>query len=183
MNQRLISRELLPRLPSCQPGASQPCPGETGAGLRIVAWRGNYLLSRHSIYRYLQQHCVIAETHHSQLSAAREVGKITAPLSISFSRSEDQDCVLFSSCHCTNTDITKPRCAITCSPQCDGCGVECAILGPLVAGGCTCLQFPEPRGVSRPWWVQSANIALLRLPGNRWTDFTWYTTILCCLCK
>ena len=134
MNQRLISRELLPRLPSCQPGASQPCPGETGAGLRIVAWRGNYLLSRHSIYRYLQQHCVIAETHHSQLSAAREVGKITAPLSISFSRSEDQDCVLFSSCHCTNTDITKPRCAITCSPQCDGCGVECAILGPLVAG-------------------------------------------------
>ena len=50
LNQRLISRELLPRLPSCQPGASQPCPGETGAGLRIVAWRGNYLLSRHSIY-------------------------------------------------------------------------------------------------------------------------------------
>ena len=75
LNQRLISRELLPRLPSCQPGASQPCPGETGAGLRIVAWRGNYLLSRHSIYRYLQQHCVIAETHHSQLSTAREVGK------------------------------------------------------------------------------------------------------------
>ena len=50
LNQRLISRELLPRLPSCQP-RRQPALVKL---LACVSWRGNYLLSRHSIYRYLQ---------------------------------------------------------------------------------------------------------------------------------
>ena len=75
--------------------------------------------------------------------------KITKPLSISFSRSEFQIkivfCVLFSSTQtsqsCGVPPLSVPPSAIF---------VECAILGPLVAGGCTCLKFPEPPGVSRP---------------------------------
>ena len=122
LNQRLISRELLPRLPSCQP-RRQPALVKL---LACVSWRGNYLLSRHSIYsiyRYLQQHCVMAETHHSQLSAAREVGKNYQTLVNKFFslRISNQDCVL---CFVFfNTDITKLWCAITCFPQCDICGV------------------------------------------------------------
>ena len=98
LNQRLISRELLPRLPSCQP-RRQPALVKL---LACVSWRGNYLLSRHSIYsiysiyRYLQQHCVMAETHHSQLSAAREVGKNYQTLVNKFFSLwiSNQDCVL-----------------------------------------------------------------------------------------
>ena len=57
--------------------------------------------------------------------------------------------------------------------------VECAILGPLVAGRELHLsQVPRtsrclPSIVGR---VASANIAPLRLPWHRWTDFTRYTS-------
>ena len=144
-----LMHELLPRLPSCQP-RRQPALVKL---LACVSWRGNYLLSRHSIYsiysiyRYLQQHCVMAETHHSQLSAAREVGKNYQTLVNKFFslRISNQDCVL-----CFVFFMSSQSCGVPLPVPPSAIFVECAILGPLVAGGCTCLKFPEPPGVSRP---------------------------------
>ena len=155
LNQRLISRELLPRLPSCQPRRQPALPWWNCSlayrGVATIYYLGIVSIDIYSIYRYLQQHCVMAETHHSQLSAAREVGKNYQTLVNKFFslRISNQDCVL---CFVFfNTDITKLWCAITCFPQCDICGV-CYIgsTGCWSGQGCTCLKFPEPPGVSRP---------------------------------
>ena len=84
-------------------------------------------------------------------------------------RISNQDCVL---CFVFfNTDITKLWCAITCSPQCDICGV--CYIGSTGCWGLHLSQVPRTSRClpSIVGTVASANIALLRLPWHRWTDF------------
>ena len=151
LNQRLISRELLPRLPSCQPRRQPALPWWNCSlayrGVATIYYLGIVSIDIYSIYRYLQQHCVMAETHHSQLSAAREVGKNYQTLVNKFFSLwiSNQDCVL-----CLVFFMSSQSCGVPLPVSPSAIFVECAILGPLVAGGCTCLKFPEPRGVSRP---------------------------------
>ena len=146
--------------------------------MATIYYLGIVSIDIYSIYRYLQQHCVMAETHHSQLSAAREVGKNYQTLVNKFFslRISNQDCVLFSSYHCSNTDITKLWCTITCSPQCDICGV--CYIGSTGCWGLHLSQVPRTSRClpSIVGSVASANIALLRGPWHRWTDFTRYTS-------
>ena len=151
---------------AASPGASQPWWNCSLAyrGVATIYYLGIVSIDIYSIYRYLQQHCVMAETHHSQLSAAREVGKNYQTLVNKFFslRISNQDCVL---CFVFfNTDITKLWCAITCFPQCDICGV--CYIGSTGCWGLHLSQVPRtsrclPSIVGR---VASANIALLRLP-------------------
>ena len=84
---------------AASPGASQPWWNWCSLAYRGVAtiyYLGIVSIDIYSIYRYLQQHCVMAETHHSQLSAAREVGKNYQTLVNKFFSLwiSNQDCVL-----------------------------------------------------------------------------------------
>ena len=147
---------------AASPGASQPWWNCSLAyrGVATIYYLGIVSIDIYSIYRYLQQHCVMAETHHSQLSAAREVGKNYQTLVNKFF-------LLWRSRLCFVFFMSSQSCGVPLPVSPSAIFVECAILGPLVAcRGLHLSQVPRtsrclPSIVGR---VASANIALLRLP-------------------